>query len=164
MAARQDSTPVLLLIENDEGDIFLFRRALAQLQFPGIVRVVNSVTEARSYLEGHGSFSDRNHYPVPDLIVSDMNLPGVTGNVFLEWLRQQKEFSHLPFVFLSGTFMPVEQARAHELGVNSYFTKTGDVSVLAERLRNLLKFLPAKPAASEPSVPPPATDSSEQAN
>jgi CheY-like chemotaxis protein len=141
---------VVLLIENDEADIFLFRRALAQLKFFGTVRVVGSVSEARDYLSGHGAFSDRAHFPVPDLIVSDMNLPGLTGNVFLEWLRAQPAFVHIPFVFLSGTFMPAEEARAHQLGVNSYFTKTGDMSVLVERLRNLLKFLP--PVRNVPSA------------
>src|SRR5688572_29932450 len=100
-----------------------------------MVRVVGSVSEARDYLTGRGAFADRDYFPVPDLIVSDMNLSGVTGNVFLEWLRPQPEYRPIPFVFLSGTFMPVEEARAHELGVNSYFTKTGDMAVLVDRLR-----------------------------
>ena len=53
---RGGAVPVILLIENDEADIFLFRRALAQLNFPGAVQVVGSVSEARDYLEGHDKF------------------------------------------------------------------------------------------------------------
>lgn len=102
----------ILLIENDEGDVFLFRRALSRLNYSGSVRVVGSVTEARAYLEGDGAFSDREYYAIPDLIVSDMNLPGPTGNDFLEWLREEERFADVPLVFLSGSFQPSDKVRS----------------------------------------------------
>src|SRR4051812_20805363 len=85
MSARLEVT--ILLLEHDEADIFFFRRALASLNFPGNVRVVYSVAEARDYLHGRGKYSDREYFPLPDLIVSDLKVPGRTGMEFLEWLR-----------------------------------------------------------------------------
>jgi CheY-like chemotaxis protein len=134
--------PLILLIENDEGDVFLFRRALSRLNYDGGVRVVGSVTEARAYLEGLGPFADRTYYALPDLIVSDMNLSGQTGNDFLEWLRQNPAFCELPFVFLSGSFGPADKARADELSAGSFFVKSGDINVMVERVAHMLKFLP----------------------
>ena len=146
---------MILLIENDDADVFLFRRALSRLSFGGQVHVVGSVSEARDYLEGRGRFADRKYFPVPDLIVSDMNLPGVTGNVFLEWIRKQEGFAHIPFVFLSGTFMPAEEHRATAvLGTDSYFTKTGDITVMTERVQSILKFLPPADQALPDETPP----------
>lgn len=139
MGARMTT---ILLIENDEGDVFLFRRALSRVNYSGSVRVVGSVSEARAYLEGTGAFRDRDYYPVPDLIVSDMNLPGPTGNDFLEWLREDERFAAIPLVFLSGSFQPSDKVRSTELGAESFFTKSGDIEKLVERVRNMLKFLP----------------------
>ena len=138
--------PVMLLLENDEADIFLFRRALLRLKFRGTLRVLSSVTEARSYLVGRAPFDDREYYPVPDLIVSDMSLAGETGNDFLRWLRRSEEFSVIPFVFLSGSFLPADQARSVELGTSGFFAKTADMDVMIERVRGILKFLPPVPA------------------
>jgi DNA-binding response OmpR family regulator len=133
---------IILLIENDEGDVFLFRRALSRVNYGGSLRVVGSVSEARAYLEGTGPFIDREYYPVPDLIVSDMNLPGPTGNDFLEWLREDERFTAIPLVFLSGSFQPSDRVRSTELGADSFFTKSGDIEKMVERVRNMLKFLP----------------------
>src|SRR5688572_10374133 len=74
LSNKEQLLPVILLIENEESDVFLFRRALSRLNFIGVVRVVGSVSEAREYLEGRGRFADRSYDPLPDLIVSDMNL------------------------------------------------------------------------------------------
>jgi CheY-like chemotaxis protein len=155
MSAHVRLVPVILLIENDDADVFLFRRALSKLNFAGEVHVVGSVSAARDYLEGRGRYTDRHYYPVPDLIVSDMNLPGSTGNVFLEWIREQKDFAHVPFVFLSGTFMPLEEQRATLLlGTDNYFTKTGDIAVMMERVQSMLKFLPPGGEALPDETPP----------
>ena len=148
--------PVILLIENDEADVFLFRRALSQLNFHGTVQVVGSVSEARDYLGGHGKFSDRRYYPCPDLIVSDMNLPGATGNAFLQWCRGHDSFKHVPFVFLSGTFLPIDRERAGQLGTDEFFVKTGDIAVLRSRVENILKFLPRRTSVETPPTADPS--------
>ena len=136
--------PVILLIENEEDDVFLFRRALATLNFQGTVRVVASVSEAREYLLGGGKFNDSDYFPCPDLVVSDMSLPGQSGNSFLEWLRSDSQCAHIPFVFLSGSFTVPDKARAHALGVgvNEFFAKTGDAAEMRKRVEQILKFLP----------------------
>jgi two-component system response regulator len=134
--------PAILLIENDEADIFLFRRALSRLGFDGALRVVCSVSEARDYLDGHGSFDDREYYPLPDLIVCDMHLHGPTGNDFLEWIRTENRFAAIPFVFLSGSFVAADQTKSTELGAGAFYTKSGDIDVLVDRVRSILKFLP----------------------
>jgi CheY-like chemotaxis protein len=134
--------PVILLIENEEDDVFLFRRALSRMDFQGTVRVVASVSEAREYLQGCGKYRDTAYYPCPDLIVSDMNLPGATGNDFLAWMRKDDRFAAIPFVFLSGSFLPLDKLRASELGADSFFVKTADIEVMRQRVENMLKFLP----------------------
>src|SRR2546423_54701 len=92
----ENRVPVILLIENEVEDVFLFRRSLARANFRGNVRVVGSASEARVYLEGTPPFESRTYFPFPDLIVSDMSLPGESGNAFLAWLREDKRFNTVP--------------------------------------------------------------------
>jgi CheY-like chemotaxis protein len=133
--------PVILLIENDPGDVFLFRRALAKQNFAGTVRVVATVQGAMRYLTNRGDFTDREYYPRPDLIVSDMNLGGHFGTELLEWLREQPALAEIPFVFLSGSWMPPDKARAKELGADAFYDKTGDIQVAAEHAAGMLQLL-----------------------
>ena len=155
-ATKSTLGPVILLIENEESDVFFFKRALSQVNFTGIVRVAGSVGEAREYLEGGAPFADRDYFPLPDLIVSDMNLPGPPGNCFLEWLRGEPEFSCIPFVFLSGSFLPAERTQALDLGAGGFFVKTADSQLMKDRIRSLLKFLPPQPKSRKAETEAPA--------
>jgi CheY-like chemotaxis protein len=134
--------PVILLLENDSSDVFFFRRALARLGYRGTLRTVTGVSEARSYLEGTGSYTDRDYNPRPDLIVCDMALIGSTGNEFLEWFRVQPAFRDIPVVMLSGSALPSERRRADELGARAFYQKSGDIEELTDRVRSALGYLP----------------------
>lgn len=94
--------PVILLIENDEGDVFLFRRALAKSGYTGDLRVVGTATEARAYMENTHPFKDPLYYRQPSLIVSDFRLVGHTALEFLTWLRLQPAIADIPVAMLSG--------------------------------------------------------------
>ncbi len=132
---------VILLIEDENNDVVLFRRALADVNYGGTLKEVNSVKQARAYMEGLTPFEDRGEHPLPNLIVSDMNMPGANGYDFLEWLREQDKFCDLPFLFLSGSFAPLEKGRANELGVLVY-AKTASKEVMRERIQSILALLP----------------------
>ncbi|HTD66091.1 MAG TPA: response regulator [Candidatus Limnocylindria bacterium] len=135
--SQEGVRPLILLIENDEADIFLFRRALSKMGFQGDLRVVGSVSEARAYMENTGTFTDTNYYRTPDLIVSDFRLSGPTALEFIRWLRNTK-FSALPVVIFSGTVRPSELPRLNEMGVKEVIYKNPDVTLLAARLEAML--------------------------
>lgn len=136
--------PIILLLENDQSDVFFFRRALSRLGYDGTVRVVSGVTEARAYLDGTGEFSDRDYHPIPDLIVSDMKLFASTGNEFLDWIRRQDAFRGIPVVMLSGSSLPEERTRSQQLGAQEFFIKTGDIEQMTARVRGVLSHLPGR--------------------
>jgi CheY-like chemotaxis protein len=142
----------ILLLENEEHDVFIFRRALSKLEFPGLVRVVPNVTQAKAYLVGTGEFQNRNYYPLPDFIVSDLKMHGETGLEFLHWLRQQPAFSEIPFFILSGSGLAEDQARALALGAKHYFTKTGDFPEAVERVRTLIDLAAKDAPRTQPSA------------
>jgi DNA-binding response OmpR family regulator len=135
------SRPVILLIENDEGDVFLFRRALGKQDFRGTVRVISSIPEAQRYLTHCGEFTDKEYYPCPDLIVADMNLRGRLGTELLAWVREQADLAKIPFVFLSGSFLPPDRVKAVELGADGFFVKTVNMEQTAQNVSTILRKL-----------------------
>jgi CheY-like chemotaxis protein len=107
----KEAAKTILLLENVEDDVFVFRRALLTLQFPGNVRVVRSLAEARNYMLGTGPFSDRSYFPVPDLIVCDFGLGGERGTDFVRWLKEHSDYGEIPVVLFSGS-IPQRQVPA----------------------------------------------------
>jgi CheY-like chemotaxis protein len=146
MSARMKE-PVILLLENEDNDVFFIRRALAAVQYKGQVHVVATATQARSYLEGTGEFKDRAYFPMPDLIISDLKMPGKTGVEFLEWLRNDTRYFQIPFVMLSGSALPEDREAAFRNGARAFFTKSGDFSVMREVVQEILTYLRRSQAA-----------------
>src|SRR5688572_19897071 len=83
--AHSQMSTLILLVEDDATDVFLFRRALSKLHYDCAVRVVATVGEAKRYMLNDGEFEDAEYFRTPDLIVSDFKLAGDTGLSFVQW-------------------------------------------------------------------------------
>lgn len=142
----------ILLLEHDEADIFFFRRALARIGFEGQVRVVNTVGEAREYLEGRGRFADRRYFPIPDLIVSDFRVPGRTGHEFLQWLKSSGEYQDIPFVMYSGSATKDESSAVLSDGARAFVHKELDFNDAVNAVREVLSHMrPPEPPSEQSS-------------
>ena len=130
--------PVILLIENDDNDVFVFRRALAAAGWCGDVRIVGSATEARAYFENAQPFQNPDYHRLPQLIVSDSRLTGGTAMEFLDWLRAQSFQPPIPIVILSGHLSENPAQQLSRIGALAFVAKTGNVAVLAASLKPLL--------------------------
>src|ERR1041385_522204 len=86
----------ILYVEDDEHDVFFFKRAFTG-QVPAIrIQNVHSIEEAMNYLKGADPYAERGQFPLPDLIVSDVSIPGGSGYQLLRWVREHSEFAGLP--------------------------------------------------------------------
>ena len=72
---------------------------------------------------------------LPDLIVSDINMPQMDGNQFLDSVRQRKEWWHIPVIFLTAKGNESDIHHAKIRGVDRYITKPFD----SENLKRLVK-------------------------
>jgi CheY-like chemotaxis protein len=131
---------VLLLLEDSEEDVFLFRRAVGKLGRPVILHSVRNGAVAQQYLLGEEKFGRREEFPLPTVILSDLQLPGMGGLQFLQWLRGQPLFRALPCVVFSGSANPSDVQSAYELGVTSFIVKPIGFGDWVARLDVVLKF------------------------
>ena len=106
----------VLLIEDDENDVFLFERAFAQSKIPCTIHSVESVADGMRYLNGAGVYADRGTYPVPNLIVTDLGFRGESGLQFLNWLHYQSALCGIPIVCITGSSDPEKLKQAQDFG------------------------------------------------
>ena len=133
--------PIILLLENEENDVFFFRRALSACKFDVDVRIVETAHQARDYLEGRADYQNRHYYPLPDLIVTDFKMHGQTGVDFIRWIRKQERYKEIPVVMFSGTALPQDRAAALESGAIAFFTKCGNFQEMCDRVEAILKYM-----------------------
>ncbi|MEM9155827.1 MAG: response regulator transcription factor [Cyanobacteria bacterium P01_F01_bin.33] len=74
----------------------------------------------------------------PDLIVSDIMMPQVDGYQFLEQVRQEDAYRHIPFVFLTAKGMTGDRIQGYDAGVDAYLPKPFDPDELVAIVKNLL--------------------------
>lgn len=128
------SVPTILLVEDNEDDVFIFQRALRQAEISHPVQVVRDGQEALDYLQGQDGFADRAKFPLPFLVLLDLKLPFLNGLDVLEAIQQRPEFARLCVVVLTSSAEARDLARAQELGAQAYFVKPP----AAKTLRDIL--------------------------
>ena len=84
---------------------------------PTLLQVVTDGEEAISYLQGDGKYADRNVYPLPRLMVMDINMPRRSGFEVLEWVKGKSQpLRRMPIIIVSSSDSPADINRAYELG------------------------------------------------
>jgi CheY-like chemotaxis protein len=115
--------PAILLVEDNEDDVFLMERALKAAGITNPLRVAEDGQQAIDYLSGNGQFTDRESNPLPALVFLDLKLPFVKGLDVLAWARQAPNLSSLNIVILTSSEEPSDLSEARRLGANSYLVK-----------------------------------------
>ena len=127
----------ILLVEDDEADIFLLRRAFRNARIANPLIEVRDGQAAIQYLSGEGDYTDRARYPIPFLILLDLRLPKLSGFEVIAWMRDQPKLANLIVVVLTGSDHVPDVTKARDLGANSYLVKPGNFQELVEMVRRI---------------------------
>jgi CheY-like chemotaxis protein len=95
---------------------------------------INLLLEGLEVLEaedGHRGLA-RARLESPDLVVTDIAMPGLNGFELAEALRRDDSTARIPLIFLSGEPDTGNEARAHSLGALAYVTKPFDPPAFAK--------------------------------
>jgi CheY-like chemotaxis protein len=149
---------VILLAEDDEDYVFLIRRAFADANIKNPLYVVPNGEDVISYLEGKGKYSSRAEYPLPDLLLLDINMPRVNGFEALAWIRQQPNLASLRILVLTSSDEIRDVNKAYQLGANSFLVKPYDFQDLTELTRLINDFWLRASRAPENFRPPRPTE------
>jgi len=81
----------------------------------------------------------------PDLVVTDVAMPGLDGFELAEALRDDDSTAQIPLIFISGEHNPDNESRALSLGALAYVTKPFDPPALAKLVASALARRGARP-------------------
>ncbi len=130
----------ILHVEDDPNDVLLIARAFRKAETTAQLQVVNDGEQAVHYLAGTNSFSKRDQFPLPSLVLLDLKLPRKSGIEVLGWMRSQPGLKRIPVVMLTSSRQPIDINRAYDLGVNAYLVKPVNFDSLVEMLKTLNLF------------------------
>jgi CheY-like chemotaxis protein len=138
------------LVEDSDEDFVAFVR-LARKEVPG-VEIVRWTSAEELLREGEAGA------PRPDVIVADLNLPGIDGAELVRRLRAAPQTRSIPVFVLSGSERQRDIDRCYAAGANAYLTKPGSLVELRALVRMLFRTMstfkaPSPVAVSGPDAP-----------
>lgn len=113
----------ILLVDDSRLDVELTLDAFREARLPCIVDVASDGEEALRYLRGEGEYADRTMRPFPDLVLLDLNMPGLDGREVLRQIKGTPVLRRLPVVVLTSSQEEGDLITSYENGANSYLVK-----------------------------------------
>jgi CheY-like chemotaxis protein len=125
MFSQKVSPVEILLIEDNEGDVYLTKKAFQEGKIINNLFVANDGEQALSILNNEPPYED---HIKPDLILLDINLPKLGGREVLERIKSDQKLRHIPVIILSSSEADKDIMDMYDLHANSYVTKPVDVN------------------------------------
>jgi CheY-like chemotaxis protein len=127
----------ILLVDDSENDLFILRAAfkMAKSNFP--LQEVHNGEEAVAYLKGLGPYADRDKFPLPTLMLLDLNMPKKNGFDVLAWVRIQPGLKRLAIIIMTASIRNQDVERAFDLGATAFLLKPSSLDALAAMMRCL---------------------------
>ena len=121
---------IMLLVEDDFGDQKLTKSALSDQDIDVDLHTVSSGEDGLRYLQrGCNQDSDS---PRPNLILLDLNMPGMGGKEFLKEIKADEQLSTIPVVILTTSNSDTDVQECYKLNAAGYIQKPGSVQKLKE--------------------------------
>jgi len=130
----------ILLVEDNQSDIELTKRALKREHILNEIMVVEDGQEALDYMFGKGKYSGRDMSQMPTLILLDIKLPIIDGLEVLRRIRANPRTHRQIVIILTSSKEEQDLVAGYELGVNGYIRKPVDFIQFSEAIKYLGLF------------------------
>ena len=132
----KEKTLRILLVEDNPGDVYLFKAALVQCSAEVNLTVFENGLHAWTYLE---TIAAGDTTP-PDLVVLDLNLPGMSGRQILSDMAARPEMHKIPVCIFTGAGSEETIIDEHPPLRLCFFAKVDSFAKLCGIVTDFLKF------------------------
>ena len=112
----------ILLVDDNEDDVLMAKKAFSQLSFPHKLETVMSAQSALDYLQCRGKYADRKAI-LPDMLLLDINMPMMDGFALLKILKADQNLKKIPIIMLTTSSAKEDILRSYEYGAASFLVK-----------------------------------------
>ena len=124
--ASENSKPVIFIAEdNDDLRFYLKENLRKKYQIMEAANGSDALKKIRK--------------TVPDLIISDIMMPGLNGIELCKKVKNDKALSHIPFILLTAKYTEEQQIEGIEAGADDYITKPFNFQILVSKIDNSVK-------------------------
>jgi len=117
----------ILAVEDNPADIRYMSEIFKEGRLANRVTAMSDGDAALRYLRGEGEFAG---VVRPDLVLLDLNMPGMDGRKVLEEIRRDPRLSQLPVIVLTTSSSMDDVSLTYDLKANSYMVKPADLNQL----------------------------------
>jgi CheY-like chemotaxis protein len=130
----------VLYAEDEETDSFLLTRAFKKANVSTPLIIVPNGQEAIDYCAGNGGYANREEFPLPGLVLLDLNMPRKSGIEVLRWIRERGAVGLVPVIILTSSLQDDDIHRAYVAGANAYLGKPSQPDELLTMVKALRDF------------------------
>lgn len=134
--------PRVLLVEDNRADANLIEEAMAEAKLDCDISIVRNGAQAIEFIE---RLDLGMSMAMPDLVLLDLNLPKVSGEVVLERVRASPKCGSAKVFIISSSDAPSDRERVMKLGASDYFRKPSNLEAFMElgpKIRAMLEGTP----------------------
>jgi len=147
---REGRPAEIMLVEDNRGDAMLATRAFRDAGIDNRMTVAGTGEKALAMLRRQDEYKD---FRLPDIILLDLNLPGIGGQDVLRAIKDDETLKTIPVVVLSSSEAEADIARAYDQHANAYVVKPVSIAKFREVAASIEQFffmLAVLPAPGEP--------------
>jgi chemotaxis family two-component system response regulator Rcp1 len=111
----------ILLVEDDLADQKLIKTSLKKQKIANDLHIVNNGEEGLDFLYHRGGYSSGE--PLPDLILLDLNMPGMGGKEFLKSVKNDGNLRQIPVIILTTSDSEKDILDSYKLQASGYVNK-----------------------------------------
>ncbi len=133
-------TLTILMADDDADDRLLAKEAMHESRVLNELHFVEDGVQLLNYLRGIGDFANRDLYPMPGLVLLDLNMPKMDGREALAEMKSDPNLRRIPVVILTTSKAEADMVKGYDLGAASYISKPVTFDALVELMRTLGKY------------------------
>ena len=126
--------PNVLLVEDDPADQKLIRSMVGKQEIACRLEITGSAEEALDFLR-----SEDNHRQ-PELVILDLNMPGMGGKEFLKHIKHDERLKHIPVVILSCSNSDTDILQSYRLQAAGFATKPEGLDELRQIINGIMQY------------------------
>ncbi|WP_290887069.1 response regulator [Arenimonas sp.] len=130
----------ILMAEDDADDRLMTREAFQECRLGNPLQFVADGEELMDYLKRRGPYADAARFPMPGLILLDLNMPRKDGREALREIKADPALREIPVVVLTTSKAEEDVANSYSDGANSFITKPVSFAALIEVVQTLGKY------------------------
>lgn len=130
----------ILIADDDQDDCLMTEEAFRECRIANPLHFVHDGQALLDYLNRRPPYNDDERFPLPRLILLDLNMPLKDGREALVEIKGDPRLRMIPVVILTTSSAEEDIQRSYDIGVNSFITKPVSFSGLIEVIHALGRY------------------------